>query len=313
MADEREDPDEDGDDGSLFFTDGFVVRRDAVVIPAQFNRYPDETLSRVLFLFGDEWFYHDFSNADVRSVTYRDGLCYLMGMNGVVHSVGRSGQALSPATMPGSYREIVVPLAPDYGNLSRIRFIEESVYACGQSSQVYVLGSGRWKHLDDGIRQRGGSTFEDIDGTGPDDIYAVGWKGTICHYDGKRWARLDSPTNQHLSNVRCVSREEVYVCGKSGSLFCGNADGWQFVGDPDFTESFWGMTVFEEQLFLAHNLGLMKHDGNELVPLAVDIGKTLSCHRLHGADGVLWSFGEKELLRFDGAAWAEVVCPENAP
>ena len=54
------------------------------------------------------------------------------------------------------------------------------------------------------------------------------------------------------------------------------------------------MTVFEGQVFLAHNLGLMKYDGSELVPITVDIGRSLSCHRMHGTDGVLWSFGEKD-------------------
>jgi hypothetical protein len=232
-------------------------------------------------------------------------------MNGVIHSVGQYGPAISPDTITGSYRETIISDAPHYGALFRIRFIGEDIYACGQSSQVHILRGKGWQHFDDGILLRGGTTLEDIDGTGPEDIYAVGWKGAICHYDGKRWTKLDSPTNQHLSNVRCVSRDEVYVCGNRGSLFRGNRGHWEFIGDPDFTENFWGMAVFEGQLYLTHNLGLVKHDGSELIPIDVDIARKLTCHRLHGADGVLWSFGEKELLRFDGTSWGEVVCPEN--
>lgn len=302
---------EDGGDTSLFFTDGLVVRRDAIIIPSQFQDSPDTTLSRVLFLFGDEWFYHDFDNADVRSVTYRDGLCYLMGMNGVVHSCGRLGEELSPDSLAGSYRETVVSDVPYYGALFRIRFIGEDVYACGQSSQVYVLRERGWEHFDNGILKRGGITLEDIDGTGPDDIYAVGWHGTTCHFDGKQWTTLDSPTNQHLSSICCVSRNEVYVSGNSGSLFRGHRNTWEFIGDPEFRENFWGMAAYAKEVFLAHSLGIMKYDGNELVPVDIDIGRSLSGYRLHGADGVLWSFGEQELLRFDGTSWVEVVCPEN--
>jgi hypothetical protein len=310
MADGQVDSD-DAHDSSLYFTDGFVVRRDTVIIPAQFRTLLAGTVSRILFMFGDEWFYHDFDDADVRSVTYWDGLCYVMGMNGVVHCCGRRGHDFSPASLRGSYRKTMVPDVAYYGALFGIRFIGDDVYTCGQSSQVYIQRGSEWKHIDDEILTRGGITLEDIDGTGPEDMYAVGWKGTIYYYDGKRWEKLDSPTNRHLSNVRCVSRDEVYVCGNGGSIFRGHKHSWEFIGDPEFTDNFWGMAVFENQLFLAHNLGLMKHDGNELIPIDIDIGKTLSCHRLHGTDGVLWSFGEKELLRYDGNSWTEVICPEN--
>ena len=41
-------------------------------------------------------------------------------------------------------------------------------------SQVHVLRGRGWEHIDDGILTRGGTTLEDINGTGPDDLYAVG-------------------------------------------------------------------------------------------------------------------------------------------
>jgi hypothetical protein len=309
MADAEEAPD-DGD-SSLYFTDGYVVRRDAIVIAAHPQSLPDGIPSRVLFVFDGEWYCHDFENADVTSVTFRDGVCYLMGMNGVVHSCGRAGREFSLDSVRDSYLETLVPIEPHFGALFRIRAIAGDVYACGQSSQVYVLRGGGWQHMDAGLLAPGAATLEDIDGTAPDDIYAVGWKGAIRHFDGRKWSIIDSPTNQHFSNVRCVSREEVYLCGNSGSLFRGRGDTWEFIGDPEFHETFWGMAWFDKTLYLSHNLGLMQYDQRELVPIEVDIGRPLSCHRLHAADGELWSFGEAELLRFDGSAWGEVVCPEN--
>jgi len=313
MTDAQDETGANPDDTSVFFTDGFVVRHDAIIIPTQFQDSLDTTLSRILFLFGDKWGYHDFHNADIGSVTYREGLCYLMGMNGVVHSCGRTGVEFSPNSLKDSYRETVVADVPSYGALFRIRFIGEDVYACGQSSQVYVLRGQEWKHMDDGILKLGGITLVDLDGTGPDDIYAVGMEGSIFHYDGKQWTLLDSPTNQHLTNVRCISRDEVYICGYSGTLLQGSGDTWRFVGDTNFRENFWGMAAFERDIYLSYKLGIMKYDGKELasVDLGFDVDRTLSCKSLHGSDGVLWSFGDEELLRFDGVSWEQVVCPEN--
>ena len=34
-------------------------------------------------------------------------------------------------------------------------------------------------------------------------------------------------------------------------------------------------------------------------------------YRLDSGDGVLWSFGPKDLLRFDGKVWKRVPFPEN--
>ena len=287
-----------------------MVGSKAVIIPAQFQDAPEEDLSRVLFFFDDEWFYRDFDNANVRSVTCRDGLCYLMGMNGVVHSVGRSGRTLSPETIAGSYRESVISDTDYYGSLFRIRFVGEDVYTCGQSSQVHILRGNKWQHYDDGILRRGGPTLEDIDGTGPEISMQSAGKGPSAG-STVSVGEIRQPNEPTFLECPLRLRDEIYVCGNKGSLYRGDGKCWEFIGDPDFTENFWGMAVFEGQIYLAHNLGLMKFEDSELVPIEPGIGRKLTCHRLHGADGVMWSFGERELLRFDGKAWAEVVCPEN--
>src|SRR5262249_54002217 len=156
------------------------------------------------------------------SVAFHPGTqrCHFMGRNGLIVT-GGSGINFSRANVAGSFTETTIHDVDQYGELFRIRFICGSVYACGQSSQVYRLERGSWVHHDRGLLDRKAETLEDIGGTNPDDLYAVGLSGTIAHYDGQNWRLLDSPTNQHLSNVRCISKDEVYICGNGGALFRG--------------------------------------------------------------------------------------------
>ncbi len=55
MTDAQDETGAKPDDTSVFFTDGFVVRHDAIIIPTQLQNSLDTTLSRILFLFGDKW------------------------------------------------------------------------------------------------------------------------------------------------------------------------------------------------------------------------------------------------------------------
>jgi hypothetical protein len=296
---------------SLFFTDGHVVNRDAILIAGQLNAYPEADFSRLVFLFNGEWLHRDVDGDTIRSVTFNPVTerCYFMGRNGTIISAG-NGQPFNELNMTGTFREEHISDVETYGELFRIRSICGSVYACGQSSQVYRLQSGVWAHFDQGILREDGETLEDIDGTAPDDIYAVGLLGTIAHYDGKGWTLLDSPTNHHFSNVRCVSKNEVYLCGNNGTLFRGRRDNWQFIGSPDVNSTFWGMDIFLGELYLAHHQGIVKYDGRNLIPISIGGGER-TFHRLHSNDGLLVSFGEDDILSFDGITWKEIIFPDN--
>jgi hypothetical protein len=307
MADQPE-------DRSLFFSDGCVVHRGAVVLPAQYNEAPDLDVSRVMLKFDADWVHYDVNDDMIRSVTYSeaDGRCYLMGLNGTIYSFG-GARPLSLANIRGTFRREVLTDAEEFGELFRVRAVGGHVFACGQSSQIYRYGRRGWEHFDHGVLDLKAATLEDMGGTGPEDLYAVGWGGLILHHDGRAWQRLDSPTNQHLSNVKAVAPGQVYVCGNKGTLLRGYAHQWEFVGDPDFTANFWGMEVFQDKIYLAHVGGLLEFDGKRLTEVDLGVSRKVTYHRLSAGDGVLWSVGLDNLFCFDGSRWEEVICPENVP
>jgi hypothetical protein len=298
----------------LLYYDGQVCHRDKVALASQFHKDEGAAFSRVSMVLNTsnipngQWVYANLDDL-AYSVTYlpEADLTFFMGQNGniLVHD-GR-------ATANDPRRRVVevAPVSQKHGKLLRIRAVAGRVYACGMSGQVLVRDRPGWTHMDDGLLGEEGLDLEDIDGTGPDDLYVVGMRGAICHFDGRAWDRLDSPTNRPLSNVRCLSREEVYICGNNGLFFRGNARGWTDLTDPDVESNFYGMTPYQGKIYLAHATGLFAHDGTALEAVDFQLDGPVGCHRVHANDGVLWSFGIDDLVYFDGAKWARVICPLN--
>jgi hypothetical protein len=163
-----------------------------------------------------------------------------------------------------------------------------------------------------------GVGFESIDGTGPSDIYAVGFKGEIFHFDGSSWTQIESPTTSNLNRVKCVAADGcggstvVYACGESGALVRGSGR-WELIHTPGFTEDLWGgVEVYEGVVYVAYLGGLMRLERDKLVPVVTGLNPELDGYRLHANDGVLWSFGHDHLGYFDGNAWHAAHCPDNA-
>lgn len=53
---------------------------------------------------------------------------------------------------------------------------------------------------------------------GPKDVYAVGEAGTILHYDGAQWSRLESATPLPLYTVWGTDANHIFIGGKSGAI-----------------------------------------------------------------------------------------------
>jgi photosystem II stability/assembly factor-like uncharacterized protein len=92
-----------------------------------------------------------------------------------------------------------------------------------------------------------------IHGQGAQDVWAVGERGTILHYDGKTWRRIpypgdDDPTDG-LTGVRALPGGEVVICGRAGRVLRGGRDGLEIVAEAG--TSFYGVAAFRERLILA--------------------------------------------------------------
>ncbi|MBI5895001.1 MAG: hypothetical protein HZB24_02985, partial [Desulfobacterales bacterium] len=226
---------------------------------------------------------------------------------------GGSGAPFNKAILTSTKFEEERIDTKNYGVLYCIRAIKGNVYACGQSSQVYMRADGHWGPVGQGITNDNSITFESIDGNGADDIYAVGQEGAVFHFNGYRWRQISFPTNRPLSSIRCISKQEVYICGNDGLFFKGHDDSWEDLTDVSKSYNFWDVEIFQNCVYLSHHKGIVVFDGQIHADVDFRMQKAVSCHKLHANDGCLWSFGVDDLLKFDGSNWMEVLCPENEP
>lgn len=273
------------------------------------------------------------SSLDLRAVLDREGKIRLYGPGGTPDRTYQLPDA-------GVMREG----AGDYGYVNRIRAIGDALYVCGQSRQVYrfVPGSpqildGHWEDFAGPMRQSpmseppddslGGEAFDrwldendaidlvDINGSGEADIYTAG--DECWHFDGRRWKQVPLPTDEFINAIKVINAEQVVMVGHNGTLLLGNARaGFRDLSSVDDNQNFTGVEWFGNKLFLASNLGLFTYDPTKkkieryVTPLTPDLQDT---HILEAKDGVLWSFGFKDLAYCDGTTWTRVDHPDNPP
>lgn len=68
--------------------------------------------------------------------------------------------------------------------------------------------------------------LEAIWGSGPNDVWAVGWFGTIMHWDGIAWSRFESGTQWPLFGVWGTGPNDVWAVGRYGTVLHWDGTTW---------------------------------------------------------------------------------------
>jgi len=297
------------------FLAGHSPRKGVIGIPAKpIGDRDTEYLSKMFTFDGAAWGVvqkeFDFAPKAISYLTSDGGnykAWWLVGRNGETIEVRKGVPAFGQ--IPGAGTRNVAPI---YGYIENIKCIDNELYACGGGRQVYRLEGGKWRSLSDEIlTEKRGFGFFDIDGTSSTDLYAVGFKGEIWHFDGS-WRLDDAPTSNILTSVRAVGAQDVWVCGNNRTLLHGSFNQWDSIVSAGSDRNFYCVERFMDKTYVAANRSLAVVAGDEVVPVDMKLGKAVSTHRLHGRDGLLWSIGEEDLVRFDGVRWLEFVHPDNA-
>lgn len=293
------------------FLSGFSSRKDVLGVIAIPDMLPrGQVMCRLFFYVNGQWshFAQDFE-IDGKSMTFLGPphkATWILGKNGEAIQVGFS--TVNAEQIPGAGL-----LDPDgHGYVNTIKNINGELYVCGYHRQVYKHVGNEWLSIAEDILTRETARgFFDIDGTNSFNVYAVGWEGEIYFHDGQVWRRDDSPTNAHLTSVRCVASDKVWICGKGGILLHGSFGRWQEIREVGFTDNWYCIEEYEGTIYLAGNAVLAYLDGNTIRPIDVGLKRRITTHRLHNKDGLLWSIGEKDILVFDGKSWREIPHPDN--
>jgi hypothetical protein len=297
---------------AVTFVNGFSSRKDVLGVISVPDTHLTQEICRVFFFGNGQWghFPQDFE-IEGKSLTFLgapEKAWWLLGKNGEV--IQLAGSTVSAEQIP----EAGLRARDPYGYVNTIKNIDGELYVCGYGRQVYRRRAGAWTSIaDDILTQETSRGFFDIDGADKEHIYAVGWFGEIFFYDGGQWHRDDSPTNVHLASVRCVSKDNVWIAGNQGMVLHGRFGQWDVIQNEDIAGNWYSVEEFNGTVYLAGNALLGYVDGNTTALLDVGLGRPVTTYRLRSKDGILWSIGEKHVLRFDGSSWTEVRHPDNMP
>ncbi len=200
--------------------------------------------------------------------------------------------------------------------LFEVRAIDGFAYAVGTRRAAYRrTAQGVWDCIDaDCYDARNfGVAFQSIHGFSAKEIYAVGRRGEIWEYNGKRWTARESGTNVTLHKVLCAEDGFVYAAGKKGTILKGRHDSWSPVPDIPRGYEFWGLQDYGGRIFLTANAAAMFELVKSRTLKAVNFGEcdppTTAYHLTLGA-GSLYSFGAKDIRKLTGTTWEEVLTLE---
>lgn len=190
------------------------------------------------------------------------------------------------------------------GHVRAATRLGDEVIAVGMQRQVYRRdASGVWADMMQGLPGSGAegvAGFECVLAVSTSEIYAAGWRGELWRFDGRSWRLIENPTNKIVTGMCLDPSGSILACGQGGLLLQGRDDSWRVVHEGECPVDLWSIdgstgTVFTAGLrfFFA-----VKDAGADLLDLdAQSYGELV-----HGA-GMLWSFGQKDFLAFDGTNW----------
>jgi predicted esterase/photosystem II stability/assembly factor-like uncharacterized protein len=156
-------------------------------------------------------------------------------------------------------------------------------------------------------------------GVSPTDVFAVGPKGTILHFDGRTWSPMTVAGEPHLLSIWGSSSRDVFVVGDKGVIVHYDGQAWAPMasGTTKNLISVWGTS--NRDVFAAGYSGAVLHyDGTAWTPMATGTTEDLYCiwgtsagHVIAVGGTPMPLPGKGLVLRFDGKTWSKVSIPDT--
>jgi hypothetical protein len=199
-------------------------------------------------------------------------------------------------------------------------WISSAVYYY-DGNQLNTIFSGSWSK-DTGTGRTYGYTLNSIWGTSSDNIYVVGGKGTIMHYNGSGWTRMPNPLNpdaevkytdmNSYADIWGTSANNIYALSYDGGrVHRYNGTSWNEMSNQPSFGSFdiyryanciWGTS--SSNLYIGHSKGVISYDGTEW-RLSLQ-GPNI--RRIWGTSpSNIYAAGSDGLYHFNGSSWMKII------
>lgn len=308
---------------AVSFYDGCVVDKDLICLCGKldFLEYDDYSHSRT-YIFGKKWTGEDLPFMSSSICMYRPknktpaarAMCTLAEMAGCVDVYWSKGVKKGSEFLPG---------AKENGgllHLQQIIQIGDDLYVVGSSSQVYRRHDDAWHIFNQGLEEvptavflKQGKTLSEavmlsqkttamlhsIDGSAENNLFAVGYGGSIYHKGDGPWVKLDDVTNTNLHRVKYVDEDTVYIAGDKGILLKGNSKGFHVV-QTGINDDLWGLEWFNNKLYIGTTRnGIYEFDGKNFHKILTAPKNDFECHTLNAYGGQMLALGSKDIFLTD--------------
>jgi hypothetical protein len=298
---------------NLDFTGVYLHSKDLMTLTSETADLSDDDIDHTLlyFMIGSKWYGLKKPDAivSVCALELSPPNMFFLSANGRVHKRSRGQDSVEVIDQRDDGPS-------DLLQMKAMRAIGAELYAVGMARRAYKRGAdGLWVAIDSTCfvpraQRKEATGFNSVGGTGPSDIYAVGYKGEIWHYDSQVWEQQSSPTNITLTCLICAADGVVYVAGLSGMLLVGKAGLWEVIPQTKTKDNFWGIADFRGHVYVASQSGLFRIVGNDLEPVSLANDGRPTTSFVDASDGVMWSVGRKDILSTsDGQIWTRVNNP----
>lgn len=151
----------------------------------------------------------------------------------------------------------------------------------------------------------------DIWGSAADDIFAVGYDGTIIHYEeiGSDWTIMSAggETPVWLTAVWGTSDSSVYASGRKGTLLHYDGAAWSVIVTHT-AEHIWDVWGLSDTLVygVGSNGMVLRYDGSSISLMSTPVNSTL--YSIWGSsEDDLYAVGYSgTIIHYDGTEWTEV-------
>ena len=138
-------------------------------------------------------------------------------------------------------------------------------------------------------------------------VWAVGDRGVIAHYDGSGWRNVTAATTQHLNGIWMASPNDGWIVGNGGTLLRWNGSAWNAVGGQSGDlRGVHGTSA--SNVWIVGTITTARWNGSLWVsgptPTTLD-------HVYAAPDGQVFATGGGRVWRHTGVAWiAETPAPQ---
>lgn len=188
-----------------------------------------------------------------------------------------------------------------------VDFIEGSTYAVGEAGRVYRLTSAPsagWEMLTSAPLP----PLTSVWGRAPNDVWAVGARGTIVHYDGERLAPSKAVTTANLYDVGGTATGEVWAVGDAGTVLRLSDGGWQPVASGTTAPLLAVFASAPDEVWIGGNNVLLRASDQGIAPVTFPGRAGATILDLHGTGkNDVWAALSDAITHYDGRSWSTPV------